>query len=427
MIRNSDNVGAVSLSDVEIMAPVGSWESLAAALNSGANSIYFGVQGLNMRSASSVNFTLDDLANIIAQCKAKGVKTYLTLNTVLYDNEMEYMREVVDRAKSEGITAVIVSDQAAMLEARRKGVEVHISTQLNISNIESVQFYAQWADVVVLARELDLTQVRHIYDQIIARDIRGPKGELVEIEMFAHGALCMAVSGKCYLSLHEAWKSANRGACRQICRRSYDVKDIETGAELVVDNKYIMSPQDLCTLEFLGEMIEAGVRVLKIEGRARGAEYVATVVGGYREALKHIVEEGDYSAEKADEIIQKLKRVFNRGFWGGYYLGHKVGAELGQWTKSYGSSATRKKVYVGKVTNFFAKISVAEVKIEAAPLAVGDELLFVGATTGAAEFKLAALRSANGDPAESLDQGNICSVHCGEVTVRRGDKLYIMK
>ena len=417
----------INISDVEIMAPVGSWESLAAAINSGANSIYFGVQGLNMRSASSVNFTLDDLATIIQRCKESDVKTYLTLNTVLYDDELAYMREVVARAKAEGITAVIVSDQAAMIEARKAEVEVHISTQLNISNIESVAFYAQWADVVVLARELDLKQVRSIYDQIVERDIRGPKGELVEIEMFVHGALCMAVSGKCYLSLHEAWKSANRGACRQICRRSYDVKDIETGAELVVDNKYIMSPQDLCTLEFLGEMIEAGVRVLKIEGRARGAEYVSTVVGGYREALQYIISDGEYSDEQAGAIMDRLKRVFNRGFWGGYYLGHKVGKELGEWTRSYGSSATRKKVYVGKVTNFFSKISVVEVKIEASPLSVGDELLFVGDTTGAVEFKLDELRDAAGNIVEQLAQGDVCSVFCGEKTVRRGDKLYIMR
>ena len=417
----------INISDIEIMAPVGSWESLSAAINSGANSIYFGVQGLNMRSASSVNFTLDDLATIIERCKVQGVKTYLTLNIVLYDEELAYMREVVCRAKSEGVTAVIVSDQAAMIEARKAGIEVHISTQLNISNIESVAFYSQWADVVVLARELNLEQVRRIYDQIIERDIRGPKGNLIEIEMFAHGALCMAVSGKCYLSLHEAWRSANRGACRQICRRGYDVKDIETGAELVVDNKYIMSPQDLCTLEFLGEMIDAGVRVLKIEGRARGAEYVSTVVGAYREALQNIINDECYSIEQAGKIMERLKRVFNRGFWGGYYLGHKVGNELGEWTASYGSSATRKKVYVGKVTNFFSKISVAEIKIEASPLSVGNELLFVGDTTGAIEFTLDELRDALGNKTEQLAQGDVCSIYCGDKTVRRGDKLYIMQ
>lgn len=399
------------------MSPVGSWESLAAALQGGAGSVYFGVQGLNMRSASSVNFSLDDLAQIVETCRLGGVKSYLTLNTVLYDDDVVYMRQVLDRAKQERVTAVIIADQAAMSYAHRIGLEVHLSTQLNISNIEAVEFYSAFADVVVLARELTLPQVRAIYDQIRVRDIRGPRGEYVRIEMFVHGALCMAVSGKCYLSLHEAWKSANRGSCRQICRRSYRVQDIETGAELEVDNKYIMSPKDLCTIDFLDKIVEAGVEVLKIEGRARGGEYVRTVTESYCRAVSAVAD-GSYSDELAGELKARLRRVFNRDFWGGYYLGHP----LGEWSQSYGSSATRKKVYVGKVTNYFAKLGVAEILVEASELAVGYELLFLGATTGALEMTAEEIR-VDLLPVEIAIQGEKCSLVTTEV-VRRGDKLY---
>lgn len=399
------------------MLPVGSWESLSAAANAGADSIYFGVQGLNMRSNSSVNFSLDDLAKIVGVCRESGIKTYLTLNTVLYDEDLDYMRQVVDRAKNEGITAVIVSDQAALMAAHRAGVEIHLSTQLNISNVESVAFYAQFADVVVLARELSLDKVRYIYDQIAARNIRGPRGELVRIEMFAHGALCMAVSGKCYLSLHEAWKSANRGECRQICRRKYEVKDVETGSELVVDNQYIMSPKDLCTIDFLPALIDAGVRVLKIEGRARGAHYVRTVGEAYDAASKAIAE-GTYTEEFADILKADLRRVFNRDFWGGYYLGHK----LGEWSQSYGSSATERKVYAGKITNYFSRIGVAEIKLEAEGIKIGDKLLFTGATTGALEIIVDEIRVEEVAVTEAA-KGDFCSI-VTPIAVHRGDKLY---
>lgn len=402
---------------IEIMAPVGSWESLSAALKAGAGSIYFGVQGLNMRSASSVNFTLDDLAQIVTQCREAGVKSYLTLNTVLYDQDVEYMRQVLDRAKVEQVSAVIIADQAAMNYARKIGLEVHLSTQLNISNIEAVEFYANFADVVVLARELSLPQVKYIYDQIRERDIRGPRGEYVRIEMFVHGALCMAVSGKCYLSLHEAWKSANRGSCRQICRRSYRVTDIETGAELEVDNKYIMSPKDLCTIDFLDKVLEAGVEVLKIEGRARGGEYVKAVVECYSQAI-HAFENGSFDEELGVELKERLRRVFNRDFWGGYYLGH----ELGEWSRAYGSSATRKKVYVGKVTNYFSKLGVAEVLVEASELSTGSEVLILGPTTGAVEIMADELR-VELKPTQTVIQGEKFSLAVPEL-VRRGDKLY---
>ncbi len=409
---------------VEIMAPVGSWESLSAAIDSGADSVYFGVQGLNMRSASSVNFSMDDMLTIANRCREAGIKSYLTLNTVLYDSDLEYMHEVLDAAVRSEVTAVIIADQAAMLAARARGLEVHISTQVNISNIEAVAFYAQWADVVVLARELDLAKVKYIYEQIALRDIRGPKGELVRIEMFAHGALCMAVSGKCYLSLHEAWRSANRGACRQICRRKYQVKDIETGAELQIDNQYILSPKDLSTIEFLSEMISSGVRVLKIEGRARGAEYVKRVCESYRTALDFIAKE-QYSPEKAAELETGLREVFNRGFWGGYYLGHTGKGEFGEWTSSYGSSATRTKVYIGRVSNFFNKINVAEIELQAGDLSVGDSLLITGETTGAFETTCTELRETKGSNVQKVTKGNRCSIPTGSQPLRRGDKVYI--
>ncbi len=403
--------------EIEVMCPVGSWESLQGTIQGGADSIYFGVQGLNMRAGSSVNFTLDDLARIVATCREHGIKTYLTLNTVLFDEDIPYMRQVVERAKREGVDAVIVADQAAMDYARQQGVEVHISTQLNIGNTEAVAFYARYADVVVLARELSLDKVRHIYDQIEARDIRGPKGHRVRIEMFAHGALCMAVSGKCYLSLHEAWKSANRGECRQLCRRSYRVEDVETGTQLVVENEHIMSPKDLCTIEFLDRMIDAGVRVLKIEGRARSGEYVRRVCECYKEGVRAVVE-GRFTRELGAELKERLRTVFNRDFWDGYYLGQR----LGEWSEHYGSAATEKKVMVGRVTNYFARIGVAEVSVEAVPLALGEKLLFLGATTGALEFTPEEIR-VDLLPVEVASQGSRCSIRTPE-KVHRGDKVF---
>lgn len=403
--------------DIEIMAPVGSYESLMGAIQGGADSVYFGVEQLNMRSKSSVNFTLDDLAKIVSICREHGLKSYLTVNTVLYDSDMAAMKAILDRAKQEGITAVIAADQAAIFYARSIGMEVHISTQLNVSNTETLAFYAGFADVVVLARELNIYQVREIYEQIIERDIRGPHGELVKIEMFAHGALCMAVSGKCYLSLHESGHSANRGACRQICRRSYRVADLETGAELEIENKYIMSPRDLCTIDFLDKLIHAGVRVLKIEGRARSGEYVRRICECYNEAILSIID-GSYSQEKVSVWKERMGEVFNRGFWDGYYLGRR----LGEWTDTYGSSATKRKVYVGKVTNYFANIGVAEVLIEAAPLNLGEELLILGETTGVLEFPAEEIR-VDLVPVDTAEQGVRCSLKTPE-KVRRNDKLY---
>lgn len=365
-------------SKYEIMAPVGSYESLAAAIDAGAGSVYFGVEGLNMRSKSSVNFTLDDLRNIAAICDRAGVKSYLTVNTIMYDADLEYMRSIIDAVAQSGVSAIIASDIAAIMYARSRGVEVHISTQCNVSNIEAVRFYSQWADVVVLARELNLDQVKAIHEAIIRDDIRGPKGELVRIEMFCHGALCMAVSGKCYLSLHQMNSSANRGACTQICRRGYSVTDLETGDELNVDNKYIMSPKDLKTIHFLNKMIDAGVEVFKIEGRARGPEYVATAVRCYSEALEAIAD-GSYSEEKIAGWDERLGKIFNRGFWNGYYLGQR----LGEWSSKYGSSATRVKHYVAKGVKYFSRLGVGEFFMEAGELHVGDEIVITGPTTGA--------------------------------------------
>lgn len=360
------------------MAPVGSYESLAAAIDAGAGSVYFGVEGLNMRSKSSVNFTLDDLRNIASICDKAGVKSYLTVNTIMYDADLEYMRSIIDAVAESGVSAIIASDIAAIMYARSRDVEVHISTQCNVSNIEAVRFYAQWADVVVLARELNLDQVKAIHEAIIRDNIRGPKGELVRIEMFCHGALCMAVSGKCYLSLHQMNSSANRGACTQICRRGYGVTDLETGDELNVDNKYIMSPKDLKTIHFLNKMIDAGVEVFKIEGRARGPEYVATAVRCYSEALEAIAE-GSYSEEKIAGWDERLGKIFNRGFWNGYYLGQR----LGEWSSKYGSSATRVKHYVAKGVKYFSRLGVGEFFMEAGELHVGDEIVITGPTTGA--------------------------------------------
>lgn len=407
----------IARKDIEIMAPVGSYESLMGAIQGGADSVYFGVEQLNMRSKSSANFTLDDLSKIVSICREHGLKTYLTVNTILYDEDLPAMHAIMDRAKSENVTAVIASDQAAIFYARSIGLEVHISTQLNVSNTETLAFYAQFADVVVLARELNIVQVREIYDNIIQRDIRGPHGELVKIEIFAHGALCMAVSGKCYLSLHDSQNSANRGACRQICRRAYHVTDRDTGAELVVENEYIMSPKDLCTIDFLDKLIDAGVRVLKIEGRARSGEYVKRVCECYNEALEAIVD-SSYSQEKAAAWKTRLAEVFNRGFWDGYYLGRR----LGEWSTEYGSSATKRKIYVGKITNFFSNLGVAEILVEATPLNIGDNLLLLGETTGVMEFTPEEIRVED-NAVETALQGIKCSVITPE-KVRRGDKLY---
>jgi putative protease len=408
----------LSRNEIEIMAPVGSWEALAAALDAGADSVYFGVEGLNMRARSSANFTLDDLAEIVRRARERGVKSYLTVNTVIYDEELPQMRRIVERAAAEGVTAIIASDHAAIQYARSVGMEVHISTQLSLSNAESVSFYSQWADTVVLARELTLPQVAHIHDEIERGDIRGPRGELVKIEMFAHGALCMAVSGKCYLSLHENGNSANRGACMQLCRRGYVLKDPETGGEIEVENNRFLSPKDLCTLPFLDRMLASGVRVLKIEGRARSAEYVKRTVEVYGEAVEAICA-GDFTPERVEEWSARLAEVFNRGFWGGYYLGSPV-PEL---TTNYGSSATRHKVYVGKVTNFFRRISVAEVLVEASPLLSGSDVVVLGETTGAAEIPSVEVFVAD-KPAAVAPQGVYCSLKTGGTVLRRGDKLY---
>lgn len=405
-------------SDIEIMAPVGSYEALAAAIQAGADSVYFGIGQLNMRSASAANFTPDDLARIVAIAHEAGLKAYLTVNTVVYEEEIATVHEVIDRAKAEGVDAIIATDMAAILYARRVGVEVHISTQSNISNSEAVKFFSQWADTVVLARELTLEQVARIHREIAENDIRGPRGELVEIEMFAHGALCMSISGKCYLSLYETGCSANRGACRQLCRRKYTVTDQETGAALDVDGQYVLSPKDLCTIDFLDRFVAAGVRVLKIEGRARGAEYVKRVVECYDRALRAI-EAGTYTPEFAAGLKERLQTVFNRGFWEGYYAGRPVAEH----STHYGSAATRRKVYVGKVTNFFKKLSVAEVLVEAAPLYAGEEIFFMGPTTGVAEQQLDELHGPDGTPVPSVVQGQLCAIHTPGL-IRRGDRLY---
>ena len=400
------------------MAPVGSYESLRAAIAAGANSVYFGIGQLNMRSASAANFTADDMAEINRIAHENGVKTYLTVNTIIYDTELQLMHEVVDRAKAEGVDAIIASDMSVILYAYHVGVEVHISTQCNISNSEAAKFYSQWADVVVLARELSLEQIAMVHKAIVEQDIRGPKGELLKIEMFSHGALCMSISGKCYLSEHETACSANRGACRQICRRKYTIQDKDSGEMLDIDGRYILSPKDLCTVDFLDKFIDAGVSVLKIEGRARGAEYVKRVVECYDLALRAI-ERGEYSREYAEELKVTLSKVFNRGFWGGYYAGAKVVEH----STNYGSSATRRKVYVGKVTNYFKRLGVAEVLIEASPLAVGDEILWMGETTGCIEQVVGEIRL-DLNPVDAVKQGDVCSIKVEGGDIRRGDKLY---
>ena len=416
------------LENIEIMAPVGCWESLAAAIEAGATSVYFGIEYLNMRSRSSANFTTQDLHTIVERCQAVGVKTYLTLNTVMYPEDLTLMREIVDHAKAAGISAIIASDIAALQYAFESGVEVHLSTQLNIANTEALKFYAQYADVVVLARELNMDQVASIYRDIIEQNIRGPKGELIRIEMFCHGALCMAVSGKCYLSLNNLGASANRGACMQICRRGYVVKDKESDLELEVDNQYIMSPKDLKTIHFLNKMLDSGVRVLKIEGRARGAEYVKTVVECYKEAVDLWLKDKEVWATDAIETHienwnTRLARVFNRGFWDGYYQGQK----LGEWTHKYGSRATRKKVFAGKCTNFFKNISVAEFYLEATKeIREGDELLITGETTGAYELVAKDIHDAKGQLRTEVQKGEYFALKTDKM-VRRGDRIFLLK
>lgn len=403
--------------DFEIMSPAGSWESLAAAFQAGAGSIYFGVESLNMRSRSASRFTVDDLRQIAEDCERRGVKSYLTLNTVMYDEDIPLIREIVDAALEARISAVIASDIAVMAYCREVGMEVHISTQLNVSNFEALRFYAQFADVVVLARELNLEQVAEIYRRIREENICGPSGEQVRIEMFCHGALCMAISGKCYLSLNELGASANRGACMQVCRRGYIVKDRESDIELAVENQYIMSPKDLKTIRFMDRMIEAGVRVFKIEGRARGPEYVRTVTECYSEAIDAWLK-GEFTDEKKDDWDRRLATVFNRGFWDGYYMGKR----LGEWNDRYGSQATETKVYVGKCTNWFSRLSVGEFLIEAAEINAGDKLMVTGNATGCITFALVDPR-VDLESVEAVPQGVVVSFRTPE-KVRRGDKLY---
>ena len=399
------------------MAPVGSRESLAAAIQAGANSVYFGIGQLNMRSHSANHFTIDDLRDIASTCNSHGIKTYLTVNTIIYDGDIDTMHEIVNAAKEAHISAVIASDVAVMTYCNRIGVEVHLSTQLNISNIEALRFYAQFADVVVLARELNMDQVAAIYRQIEEQHICGPKGELIRIEMFCHGALCMAVSGKCYMSLHNANRSANRGECVQICRRSYTVTDNETGNQLEIDNKYIMRPKDLKTIRFIDRMMESGVRVFKIEGRARGPEYVYTVVSCYREAIGSVID-GTFTEERKDGWDERLATVFNRGFWDGYYQGQT----LGEWNKHYGSAATEKKVLVGKVMKYFSKLSVAEVAVEATTFDRGDRLLITGPTTGVMYLDATEIRY-DLHPVDTAQQGWRVSIPVSG-KVRPNDKLF---
>lgn len=403
--------------DIEIMAPAGSYESLMAAIQGGADSVYFGVEQLNMRAASSNNFTLEDLRKISDICKKNRLKSYLTVNVVVFDHEIGQMHAIIDAARESGITAIIASDLSVINYAFSAGMEVHLSTQLNITNLEALKFYSQWADVVVLARELNIDQVKHIHNSILEKNIRGPKGELIKIEMFVHGALCMAVSGKCYLSLHENNKSANRGECYQTCRKSYIATGKESGYELEIDNEYIMSPKDLCTIGFLDKLIDAGVTVLKIEGRARSAEYVKEVTSCYSEAVSAL-EDGSFSREKTDKWRERLATVFNRGFWDGYYLGQK----MGEWNANYGSSATKRKLYLGKITNYFAKINVAEIKLENGDLKKGETILITGPTTGVVEYLIDEVR-VDLKVAETALKGELCSIKTTDY-LRRSDKVY---
>ncbi len=410
MINKNDN-------KVEIMAPVGSYESLMAAIQGGANSVYFGVGQMNMRSRSSVNFSTNDLKQITSICREHHVRSYLTVNTIIYDEELSSMHQLLDIAKESGISAIIASDLAVIQYGKQIGLEIHISTQCNITNIEAVRFFAQYADVMVTARELSLKQVRAIIQQIGRENITGPSGNLVQVEIFVHGALCMAVSGKCYLSLDNFNFSANRGACLQPCRREYRVEDEDKELELLIDNKYIMSPKDLCTIGFLDKILQAGVKVLKIEGRGRSPEYVKAVTRSYREAADACLE-GTYSQEKVEKWMEDLQNVYNRGFWDGYYLGR----ELGEWTERYGSQARKMKVYIGKVTNFFTKLNVAEIKIESNSLSLGDEYVIIGPTTGVYEDRVREIR-VDLKEVPSTQKGDLCSIPTHD-TVRRNDKLY---
>lgn len=406
--------------DIEIMSPVGSYESLMGAIQGGANSVYFGVGELNMRSRSANNFTIDDLRNIAAIAQENNLRTYLTLNTIIYNEELDYMRKVVDAAKESNITAIIASDMAVIAYAREKNVEVHLSTQCNVTNTEAVKFYSQFADVIVTAREVSLEKVKQITTFIKENNIKGPSGRLVQIECFVHGALCMAVSGKCYISLDNANKSANKGACLQYCRRPYKVTDIDGGTELVVDNQYIMSPKDLKTIDFLDKVLDAGVRVLKIEGRGRSAEYVKTVTKTYKEAVKAYFD-GEFTQENKDKWNKELSKVYNRGFWDGYYLGQTIG----EWTEKYGSRATKVKEFIGTITNYFKDINVAEVRLETGELTIGDDIIILGKTTGVYEDTIKEIR-VDLLSVEKAVKGDMFSIPTHEI-IRRGDKLYKIK
>ena len=402
---------------IELMAPAGNFESLQAALDNGADSIYFGVEQLNMRARASINFTLDDLPEIAKRCQAKGVRTYLTLNTIIYDHDLSIVKTLITKAKAAGITAVIAMDQAVIMTAREIGMEVHISTQINITNIETVKFYALFADTMVLSRELSLRQVKKITEQIEKDQVKGPSGKLVEIEIFGHGALCMAVSGKCYMSLHAYNSSANRGACKQNCRKKYTVIEQETGFEMEIDNEYIMSPKDLCTIDILDQVADAGIKVLKIEGRGRAPEYVAKVIKCYREAINSL-ETQTFDKEKVISWMQELEKVYNRGFWNGYYLGQKLGA----WSEGSGSHATQKKVYIGKGTHFFPKPQIGEFKIEAYDVTVGDTILITGPTTGAKELEVTEMM-VNDAKSTKGTKGDLVTIPLG-FRIRPSDKLY---
>ncbi len=403
--------------DIEITAPAGSFESLTAAIQGGADSVYFGVEQLNMRAGSVNNFTIPDLKKIARICRENSLKSYLTLNVVVFDNEIDQMQKIVDAAVSAGISAIIASDLSVITYAFGSGIDIHLSTQLNISNAEALKFYSQWSDVVVLARELNLDQIKNISDTIRKDKIKGPKGEPVRIEMFIHGALCMAVSGKCYLSLHENNRSANRGTCYQTCRKSYIVTEKESGYQLEIDNENIMSPKDLCTIGFIDKIINSGATVLKIEGRARSPEYVKVVSSCYNEAVSSVLN-GTYNEEKIDAWKERLSSVFNRGFWDGYYLGQK----LGEWNARYGSSATMKKIYIGKVTNYFTRLKVAEIKVESGDLKKGDNILIIGPTTGVIEHIVSELRVDLNVTVKAM-KGELCSIKIPDY-LRRSDKIY---
>jgi len=405
------------MQQIELMAPAGNFESLQAALDNGADSVYFGVEQLNMRARASINFTLDDLEEISKRCKAKNVRTYLTLNTIIYDHDLSIVKTLIKKAKAADITAVIAMDQAVIATAREVGMEIHISTQINITNIETVKFYAMFADTMVLSRELSLRQVKKITEQIEKDQIKGPSGNLVEIEIFGHGALCMAVSGKCYMSLHSHNSSANRGACKQNCRKKYTVIDQETGFEMELDNEYIMSPKDLCTIDFLDQVADAGIKVLKIEGRGRAPEYVANVIKCYREAIDSIAN-GTYNKEEVVSWMLALEKVYNRGFWNGYYLGQK----LGEWSNGSGSHATQKKVYLGKGVHFFPKVKIGEFKIEAYDISIGDTILITGPTTGAKELEVKEML-VNDEKQNKGSKGDSVTIPL-DFKIRPSDKLY---